>query len=193
MASFLRVGGSNLSCSLVFSRKEVTLKYTNIISERNTLGLVTAAKTIPRVKLALSLTIYGNTWFPKHRRKPNVSWYFPRSLLIYSGCFSRLQGGIWESNPRISPLGRCWGTLSWLRYQRGKPLSTDKHAYYLTWRSWIIQHWKCHVASILSTKWAAFSSFDTDSVTSWFPSISVLEERLNLTKQWKTLQIAWAP
>ena len=84
-SSFLCVGSPNLSYGVVFSMKEVTwiLKYTNILDERNTLVLGTATKTIPRVELALSLMIYGNTWFPKNRREPNVSWSFVRSLLIF--------------------------------------------------------------------------------------------------------------
>ena len=59
------------------------LKYTNILDERNTLVLGAATKTIPHVELASSLMIYGNTWFPKNRREPNVSWSFVRSLLIF--------------------------------------------------------------------------------------------------------------
>ena len=201
-----------------------------------------------RVELASSLMIYGNTWFLKNRREPNVSWSFVRSLLIFLSVLQPTSWWNWRNRskdytsgslPRyviltatsmyISGLNLVIGPRLWLErtvctsqshnrqleqlptrfgsswackrccwdvfwvgegYQRSKPLSTDTHACYLTWRSWILQHWKCHIASIPSTKWATFFSFDTDNVTSWLSSISALKK--NLTKQWKPLQIAWA-
>jgi len=86
---FALPGSPNVSCGVVFSMKEVTwiLKYKNIIGERNALVLRTTTKTMSRVELASSLMIYGNTWSPKNRRepnvRPNVSWSFPWSLLIF--------------------------------------------------------------------------------------------------------------
>jgi len=94
---FLCPGSAKLSCDVVFWTKGVTwiLKYTNILGDRKCLVLGIPRREIPRVKLVSSLMIYGNTWLMKHRRKPNVSWYFPPSLPIYWGCSSQLQGGIW--------------------------------------------------------------------------------------------------
>ena len=95
--SFLCPGSAKLSCDVVFWMKEVTwiLKYTNILGDRKCLVLGVPRREIPRVKLVSSSTIYGNTWFLKHGRKPNVSWSFLRSLQIYSGSFSQLQDRIW--------------------------------------------------------------------------------------------------
>jgi len=208
--------------------KKVTwiLRYMNILSERNTLVLGTATKKIPCVELALSLMIYGNTWFLKNRREPNVSWSFVWSLLIFlsvlqptsrwslrirskdytSGSLLRYviltaaimyisslnlviglwlwlehtvctsQSHNWQLEQLLTHFGsswackRCCWDIFWAGkgYQQSKPLSTDTHACYLTQSSWNLQHWKSYIASILSTKWATFSSFDTDSMTSWF-------------------------
>ena len=82
--SFLCPNSAKLSCDVVFWTKKVTwiLSYTNILGDIKYLVLGVPRREIPHVKLVSSLTIYGNTWFLRHRRKPNVSWSFLRSLLI---------------------------------------------------------------------------------------------------------------
>ena len=140
--SFLCIGSPDLSCGVVFSAKEVTWisKYTKkILGDRKSLVSGTLRRTIPRLKLASSSIIYGNTWFPKNGREQNVSWSFPRSLSIYSGCFSQLQGGVWESDPRITSLCRCRGMLSWLPvYLRFK---SSHRPTIVTWARWM-HKWK---------------------------------------------------
>ena len=89
------------------------LKFTkNILYGRNFSPLGGPQRTSPCVKLPSSLTISGNTWFQNYRRKRNVSQFLPRSLPIYSGHLSKLQGEFHQCNSRIAALGCRWGMHS---------------------------------------------------------------------------------
>ena len=100
------------TCNVAFSRKEVTwiLKSTKSLNGGKSSPLDSSQRVISCVKSTSSLMIYGNTWFWNHSRKRNVSWFLPRSLPIYLGSLSKLQGGFHEWNFRIRALDRRRGT-----------------------------------------------------------------------------------
>ena len=105
------------SCGVALSSKEVTwvLRSTkNYLGSRKSQGSGLLPGVISWVKLGSILTIYGNIWRPIYRQRGNVSESLRQSLLIYSGHLSELQGGIRQSDPRITTVARYRGALSLL-------------------------------------------------------------------------------
>ena len=87
------LSNANHSHNVVLSSKEVTwiLRYTeSILCDGRSPVLGISQRMILCVKPALSLTIYGITWYLKHRKEPNVSLSFPRLLQTCSEYFQQI-------------------------------------------------------------------------------------------------------
>ena len=117
-------------------------------------------------------------------------WYTPCSSLVIGPRLSLERAG-WTNksgNGELEQLPTHFGSSGlckrccWNYY--GVRETFKRAKILLTRNSWILWHQKC---SILRS---GLLSLDADSVTNWFSSISRL--RVNLMKQWKTLQTAWA-
>jgi len=110
------LGSAKHSYNVVFSNKKVTwiLRYTeSILCDGRSSLLGAFPRMILRVKSVSSMTIYGITWSPKHRKEPIVGWSLPQSLQVCSEYFSKFQGETPQWNSRITFLDRRWGTLPW--------------------------------------------------------------------------------
>jgi len=109
------LGSAKHFYNIVFSSKEVTwiLRYTESIPcHRKSSVLGVFQRMILCVKSVSSSMIYGITWYPKHRKEPNVGWSLSQLFQICSGYSSKCQGYIPQCNSRITLLDHCQGRLS---------------------------------------------------------------------------------
>jgi len=107
--SAIYLGSAKHLYNVVFSSKGVTwiLRYTESIpSDRKSSVLGVFQRMILCVKSVSSSMIYEITWYPKHRKEPNVGWSLPQLFQICSGYSSKCQGYIPQCNSRITLLDR---------------------------------------------------------------------------------------